>query len=117
WSSLQQARFYRELVEDGLTLLEISERVGVSLTQIRIFLRSEKLHRIALLLDLDAETRRKVADPKFPLTTLERFIESQIGRKFLGIETDEGKGFRGIVHPDRFKAVLSQVVSDVATIK
>ncbi|ADE14164.1 hypothetical protein Nhal_0991 [Nitrosococcus halophilus Nc 4] len=117
WSSLQQARFYYELVEEGLTPLEISERIGVSLAQVRNFLRSEKLHRIALSLDLDAEIRQKIEDPRFPLTTLERFIESQVGRKFLGIELNDEKGFRGIVHPDRFKAVLSQVVSDVATTK
>ncbi|WP_200861551.1 ParB N-terminal domain-containing protein [Methylohalobius crimeensis] len=86
WSSLQQAKFYHELAEEGLTSVEISDKVGVSLAQIRSFLNSEKLHRIALSLNLDAETRKAVENPKFPLTTLERFIESQTGRKFLGIE-------------------------------
>lgn len=115
WSSLQQARFYRELLEQGLQPAEISEQLGISLGQIRSFLRSEKLHRIALSLDFDEDARKKVEDPRFPLTTLERFIDSQIGRKFLGIELDEHKGFVGVVHPERFKAVLTKVVADVST--
>lgn len=118
WSSLQQARFYRELVDEGLTPQEIAERdSGTTLGQVRSFLRSEQLHRIALTLDHDEETRKKIDDPKFPLTTLDRFVDSKTGRKFLGIELDEEMGFRGIVHPDRFKAVLSYVVKDIINTK
>lgn len=115
WSSLQQARFYHELIAQGLQPTEVADQLGISLAQIRSFLRSEKLHRIALSLDLDADIRKRVEDPRFPLTTLERFIESQTGRKFLGVELDDEKGFVGITHPDRFKAVLAKVVSDVTT--
>ena len=115
WSSLQQARFYKELQEEGLSSADISEQLGISLGQVRSFLRAEKLHRVALSLDLDAPARGRVEDPRFPLTTLERFLESKIGRKFLGIELDEHKGFVGKVHPDRFRAVLTKVVADVTT--
>ncbi|MBW6391111.1 ParB N-terminal domain-containing protein [Billgrantia antri] len=115
WSSLQQARFYHELIEQGLQPSEVADQLGISLAQIRSFLRTEKLHRIALSLELEADIRKRVEDPRFPLTTLERFIESQTGRKFLGIELDDEKGFVGVTHPDRFKAVLARVVSDVTT--
>jgi len=119
WSSLQQARFYRELVEEGLTPEEIAEREagGVTLADIRNYLKSEKVHRVALTLDLDDETRKKVDDSRFPLTTLDRFLESKTGRNFLGIEADEKDGFKGVVHPDRFKAVLKHVVTDIANAK
>jgi hypothetical protein len=115
WSSLQQARFYHELLMQGLQPSEISDQLGISLAQIRSFLRTEKLHRIALTLDLDADVRKRVEDPRFPLTTLERFIDSQIGRKFLGVELDDEKGFVGVAHPERFKAVLARVVADATT--
>lgn len=115
WSSLQQARFYRELVEEGQTPAEVAEEVGVALGEVRSYLRTELLHRIALTLEYDSHVRRKIEDSKYPLTTLERFIESKVGRKFLGIEFDDDKGFRGIVHPDRFKAVLARVEEDIAT--
>ncbi len=115
WSSLQQARFYQELVDEGLTPAEVAEKVGGTIGQVRSFLRTEKLHRLALTLEYDSDIRRKIEDSKFPLTTLDRFLESKLARKFLGIELDVEQGFRGVVHPDRFKAVLARVATDVAT--
>jgi hypothetical protein len=118
WSSLQQARFYRELVDEGLTPEGIAEREsGVTLGQVRAFLRSEQLHRVALTLDIDEDTRNKVDDSRFPLTTLDRFVDSKTGRKFLGIEFDDSQGFKGVVHPERFKAVLAHVVKDIVNVK
>lgn len=118
WSSLQQARFYRELVDEGLTPEEIAEREsGVTLGQVRAFLRSEQMHRVALTLNLDEDTRAKVDDSRFPLTTLDRFIDSKTGRKFLGIEFDDDQGFKGVVHPERFKAVLMHIIKDIVNVK
>lgn len=114
WSSLQQARFYRELVDEGQSPAEIAEEHGVTLGQVNGFLRAEKLYRVAMSLDYEKDIRQKIEDSKFPLTTLERFLESTIGRKFLGIELDEEQGFKGVVHPDRFKAVLAKVAEDIA---
>lgn len=114
WSSLQQARFYRELVDEGQMPSEVAESVGVTLGQVSSYLRAEKLYRLALTLEYDDHVRRKLEDSKYPLTTLERFLESKVGRKFLGIELDEKRGFRGVVHPERFKAVLARVAQDVA---
>lgn len=115
WSSLQQARFYRELVDEGQTPAEVADELGIAIGQVRSYLRTEQLYRLALTLEYDPDVRSKLDDSRFPLTTLERFLESKIGRIFLGIECDEEQGFRGIVHPDRFKAVLARVAEDVAT--
>lgn len=115
WSSLQQARFYHELVDEGQTPSEVAEELGVALGEVRSFLRTELLHRLALSLEYDDHVRRKIEDSKYPLTTLERFIESKVGRGFLGVQLDDGKGFRGVVHADRFRAVLGRVAEDIAT--
>lgn len=115
WSSLQQARFYLELVEEGQTPAEVAERIGTTPGHVREFLRTEKLYRIASSFEYNNEVRQKIEDPKFPLTTLARFIESTLGRKFLGIKLDDAYGFWGVVHPDRFKAVLTRVAEEVAT--
>lgn len=115
WSSLQQARFYRGLVDEGQTADEVAEELGVPVSTVRNFLRTELLHRLALQLDYSHDVREKIASSKFPLTTLERFLESKVGRKFLGIEIDDKHGFRGVVHQERFKAVLAKVATDVAT--
>jgi hypothetical protein len=115
WSSLQQARFYRELVDEGQTPAEVAEELGISVGQVSGYLRAEKLYRLALTLDYSDDVRRAIEDAKFPLTTLERFLESKVGRSFLGIELDDEQGFRGVVHPERFKAVLGVVTEEIAT--
>lgn len=115
WSSVQQARFYRELVDEGLSAAEVADQVGQSLGHVNGYLRTERLYSLALLLQYPPNIRGKISDPKFPLTTLERFLESKTGRAFLGIDLDEEHGFRGKVHPDRFKAVLRRVATDVVT--
>lgn len=117
WSSLQQARFYRELVDEGKTAAEVAEDLGVTLGHVQSYLRAEKLYRLALTLEYPPPVQKKLHDSRFPLTTLERFLESKVGRRFLGIELDDQGSFRGVVHPDRFKAVLARVAEDVATEK
>lgn len=117
WSSLQQARYCQELIDEGLTPFEVADNMNVTLGQVRSFLRSEKLYRVALTLDHEEHVRTKLEDSKFPLTTLDRFIDSKIARKFIGIELDDKHGFKGIVHVDRFKAVLTHVTKDIATQK
>lgn len=114
WSSLQQARFYRELVDEGQTPAEVADDLGVTLGHVQSYLRTEMLYNLALTLKYDTGVRAKLEDSRFPLTTLERFVESKIGRQFLGIELDDKHGFRGLVHPARFKATLARVAADVA---
>lgn len=87
------------------------------MSHVSSFLRSETLYRLALTLEYPEHVQKKLRDPGFPLTTLERFLESKLGRAFLGIELDDKDGFRGVVHPDRFKAVLARIAADVATEK
>lgn len=113
WSTLQQARFYRELLDEGQTPAEIADSLAITLGQVKSYLRAENLHSLALSLKYPSEIRRKIDDSRFPLSTLERFLESKVGRKFLGVELDDELGFRGVVHPDRFKEVLRQVSIDI----
>ena len=117
WSTLQQARFYRELVEEGQSPPEIAENLGITLGQVRSYLRAETIHTIAVDLDYPEKVRTKLEDSRFPLSTLERFFESKLGRKFLGVKLDDNGSLQGIVHRDRFRAVLRQVATDVATIR
>lgn len=113
WSNLQQAHFYKELADQGQTPQEIANELGVSASQVKEFLRSELLHRVALTCDYTPELRSKIEHPKFPLTNLSRFIDSKIGRKGLGITINENGDIEGTVHPERFKAVLKRVVVDI----
>ncbi|KIX15669.1 hypothetical protein [Dethiosulfatarculus sandiegensis] len=115
WDSLQQAQYFRELSEEGLSPEEVADKTDETLGHVRSLLRSEKLYQLALTLEYPEAIRNKIQNPRFPLTTLERFIESTHGRKLLGIELDDILGFAGKVHTDRFKAVLAQIMNDIVT--
>jgi hypothetical protein len=115
WMTIQQARFYRELLAEGQSPEEIAEDLGITVGQVQSYLRSETLYRLALQQQYPPEIRAKIENPNYPISTLERFADSKTGRAFLGIELDEKHGFVGKVHPDRFKAVLAYVAAEIAT--
>ena len=105
------------VLEPKLTIDEIAEEAGQSNAYVREFLRSEELYRVALTLEFDTEVRAKVDSSDFPLTSLERFLESNTARSAMGLRINSDGELEGRVHPERFKAVLHRVVSDVATEK
>lgn len=115
WVGVQQARFYRELISEGQSPAEIAEDLGMTVGQVQAYLRSETLYRLALQQQYPPEIRAKIENPNYPISTLQRFVESKNGRAFLGIELNDKHGFVGKVHPDRFKAVLAHIAAEIAT--
>ena len=73
------------------------------------------VYRIAQTLDLLRDVRQRLKSRTFSFTTLERFLERTAGQQFLGIKPNNTHGFRGVVHPDRFRAVLAKIVTDITT--
>ena len=115
WRPVQKGQYYRYLVDTGLTPEEMAQEIGVPEGEVRRSLRSEMIYRIAQTLDLKPDVRKRLASRKFSYTTLERFLERTAGQAFLGIKPDNTHGFRGVVHADRFRAVLTTIVTDIAT--
>ena len=116
WRPVQKAQFYREMVETGLTAKEVAQEIGVAEGEVRRSLRSEMIYRIAQTLDLLPDVRQRLDSRTFSFTTLERFLERTVGQQFLGISPHNTYGFRGLVHPDRFRAVLAKIVTDIITL-
>ncbi len=115
WKPAQQARFYRLLIEEGEQAGEICQNYGLTEGQLADFLRMDVLYRMACSLRLPEDLQKKVENPrKFPITNLERLLESQPGRGFLGVELDADEGFKGKVSPTEFKKGFAKIVSDVA---
>ncbi len=117
WSSLQQARFYSEMLAEGQELSDIADECRTSLANVKSFLRMESLHRMATKLEYPSSTRAKIEDSQFNLTTLERFVASTSGRKFLGIDIDSDGEIVGKVHEERFRAALGELCSRIVTEK
>jgi len=78
WSSLQQARFYRELADEGQSPAEISEELGVTLGEVSSYLRTEKLYRLALTLDYDVEVVGNLKIQNFRLLLLNAFLNPRL---------------------------------------
>lgn len=115
WKPAQQARFYRSLLEGGKSIKEICGNYGLTEGELTEFLRMDILYQMACSLDLQEDVQRKVENPrKFPITNLERLLESQPGRNFLCVETDPKYGFKGRVPTTEFKRGFVKVVADVA---
>ena len=115
WKPAQQARFYRSLVEQGRPVAEICYGYGLTEGKLADFLSLDILYQMACSLDLPEEVQQKVENPRrFHITTVERFMQSQAGREFLGVETDPRLGFKGKVSAREFKKGFAKIVTDVA---
>jgi hypothetical protein len=116
WSTAQQARFIRTLVEDGkLTIEEAAAEIQMSPGDIRNFLRTDTMIRLAYVMPLETAIREKLEEHDgFPVATLQRLIQSSEGQTFLGITFDADCNAVGSTNEDEFKKGYTKIVSDIA---
>ena len=116
WSPLMQAKFYRNLVERGLTVDDIAEQYSLQPSEITDALQRYTMYSVACVLDLPEDVAKKVQNPRqFPVTTLERLYRTPQVNQFLGIDFDENKNLVGKVSAREFKKGYARIVSDIAT--
>lgn len=116
WEPTMQARFYRRLVDGGVSIDEVAQRYGLVKSAIRDQLRNYRLYQMAAALPLDAKVAKQVRNPRvFPLSVLERFVESTKGREFLCLDFDDRGDPLIKTTPDAFRRAFSRVVTDIAT--
>lgn len=118
WETAMQANFYQSLIEAGASSEDLQKWYGISHAELSDSLRMHAIYQVACSLDLDEKVREKVQNPhSFPLTNLERLIESTDGREFLRIEADANDVFTVKGRPDSFRNAFAKIVTDVATKK
>lgn len=116
WSRVMQAKFYKQLLDSGMTAKQISEQYAVSQAEIKKFLRSHTMYHVACSLGLPEEIQGRVLDAReFPMTTLDRLYNDTKVQKALGIEFDNKKGLIGKILSSEFKKGFAKIVTDVAT--
>jgi hypothetical protein len=116
WKRPMQARFYRQLLERGLTPDDLIQSYGVTVGQIQDWIRADAVYRLACSLDFPDEVKTKVQNNReFPLSTLERLVESQPVREFLMLKPDAKEVLISAAKPEGFLKAFRQVVADVAT--
>ncbi|MBW1677882.1 MAG: hypothetical protein JRJ13_14465 [Deltaproteobacteria bacterium] len=115
WSPLMQAKFYRNLVDRGLTVDDIAEQYNLNVSEITDALQRYTMYAVACALDLPEDIAKKVQNPReFPITNLERLYKNPKVNRFLGISFDENKNLIGSVKVNEFKKGYTKIVTDIA---
>jgi hypothetical protein len=114
WEPPMQAKFYRQLLDSGLSIEEIVKSSGQSEAEVRENLRNHHLYEMACRLDLPADIVGKVHDPHlFPLSTLGRVFDVPTARKFFGVEVDQNGEIHGKIPEDEFTKGFGKLVADL----
>ena len=116
WSPLQQARFYRSLVQSLGSPEEVSKAYGATVPTILEALRLESMYEVAQAAELSDEIRKKVNDPRaFPASVLARLLEVGTFKDFLGVRFDSlGRVFTK-VKPHHFGVAYARVLTDIVS--
>lgn len=113
WDLMMQARFYRSLIRDGLTLQSLLDRYG---SEVSNFLRLAELHDVAKALELPDDVRDAVLDDRrFPASGLERLMEMPSVRKQLQIEFKDDGSFTVDGDSGLFVRAYTRIVTDLVT--
>jgi len=117
WEPIMQASFYSGLLQNGITIDDLSREYNISKLSILQSLRLYKMYQIACNLDLPDDVAQIVSNPReFKATTLQRFYERPVSQEFLGIQlSNEVADIVGIVEEGEFKKGYKKVVTDIAT--
>jgi hypothetical protein len=116
WKRPMQARFFRQLLERGLTTDDLVQSYGVTVGQIQDWIRADAVYRLACSLDFPEDVKQKVNNNRdFPLSTLERLVESQPVRDFLMLKADAKEVLVSAAKPGDFLKAFRMIVTDVAT--
>jgi hypothetical protein len=115
WSTAQQARFIRTLVDGNLTIEEAAQEIQMSPGDVRDYLRTDTMIRLALVMPLENRVREKLEEHDgFPVAPLQRLIQSSEGQRFLGITFDSDGNSVGNLDVDEFKKGYTKIITDIA---
>lgn len=115
WSRVMQARFYRSLLDEGMSVEDVARDYGSTPSEVAKFMQAHEMYRVACSLDLPEHVADAVRNPReFPMTNLERLYNYPGVTKFLGVSFDRNGRLKGKVSSEEFKKGYSRIVSDVA---
>lgn len=115
WKPIMQANFYLQPLEEGYSIAEASELLGVTESDIRSARFATQLYTAAQELEMAENLKERVSNPyKFELSTLMRFVDKKEGKAFLGVEADPEGNAMLKTSPSNFKKRFDKVVTDIS---
>lgn len=115
WQAENRASFILDKLAEGYTNTQLQDQLGFSVPDIQAARQTRAVADMARSLDLPAEVRGKIENPRAKLfTTLERIFDSSVGREYLMVEPDPEHGVRGRTTKAEFLKGFAKLVTDIA---
>jgi len=115
WQAENRASFILDKLEEGYDNEELHDHLGFTLSDIQRARQTRAIADMARSLDLAEEVRAKLDNPRAKIfTTLERVVDSSVGRDYLKIEPDSDHGLRGTTTRNEFVRGFTKLVTEVA---
>jgi hypothetical protein len=116
WQAENRASFILDKITEGYGNDELANDLDFSMADIQEARQVRAIADIARALPLEEEVRAKLDNPRAKVfTTLNRVIDSSIGRQFLCLEKNADHGLLGRTSKAEFIKGFSRLVTDVAT--
>ena len=115
WQAANRAKFVLDKLDEGYTNKDLNNELGFSEKDIQSARRTRAISEMTRVLDVPDTVKDKIDNPRVKLfSTLERVVDSTVGRKFLKLEPDADHGLRGLTSIGEFKRAFAQLVTDIA---
>ena len=114
WQAENRASFILSKLEEGYSNEELYDELGFTDQDIQKARQTRAVAEMTRALDLTENVKAKINNPRVKLfTTLERVIESSVGREYLNVEPDLNHGIRGKTTKKEFMRAFKHLVTDI----
>ena len=115
WQAENRASFILDKLSEGYDNDQLRDELGFTLPDIQKARQTRAIADMARSLELPEEVKAKLENPRAKLfTTIERVLDSTVGRKYLMIEPDAEHGVRGTTTKNEFVKGFNKLVTDIA---
>ena len=115
WKPVMQARFYRRLADDGMSVAELSKQYGGTPGEVAGFLRLDAAYALACMMKLPEDVRAQVHNPRdFNASVFQRILDVPAARDRLGVAFDDEGRIVGKVSKEAFQKGFLRVLFDIA---
>jgi hypothetical protein len=116
WDAANRAAFILEKIEEGYEPHELRDELGFSDADIRSAKQTDAIAKLIKSAPIPAEVRGRIDNPNSKvLSTVERLVDSTVGRKLIMLEPDSEHGVRGTTTKEEFLKGFVRLLTDIAT--
>jgi hypothetical protein len=115
WDAANRAAFILEKLNEGYDAVGLRDELGFSEPDIRSARKTDAIAKLIKSVSLPSIVRERVDNPNSKvLSTVERVVDSTVGRKLLMLEPDGELGVRGTTSKQEFLKGFTRLLTDIA---